>query len=179
MKKLITSSIATLLSIFALGFASVSAQSITNTGPGSNNQVITNNTTSCSSTNTNTIGIVNAGNQTSSSGSASTSGNTTGGNATSGSSSNNNSTSTSVSVNNSGCGTTTSTTPTPNTPGRGADQPGGGGRGASVQEVASIASLPATGTTPVAEVIAIGLAVTSGVGIAAYLARQYFISRIA
>ncbi len=172
MKKFLKTILATLASCMLFS-AAASAQVITNTGPGSNNQVVTNNTRSCSSTNTNVVGVTNTSNQTGSSGSANTSGNTTGGSSTSGSVSNNNNTSTSVAVNNSGCGATTA-----NTPGT-TSNPQGGGRGAGAGadavngELTSVASLPETGAASPAEYIASGLAALSALAIGGYLAKQY------
>lgn len=174
MKKLLKTGLATILSCMMLG-AAASAQVITNTGPGSNNQVITNNTSVRSCTNTNVVGVTNSSTQTSTSGAANTSGNTTGGNSTSGSASNSNNTSTSVAVANS-CGATTANTPPNggngggNGGGRGA---GGSGAGADAELVASIGSLPETGTTSPAQYLAGSLAVISALTVAGYLVKQY------
>jgi len=72
--------------------------SITNTGPGSHNQITVTNICTINVSNTTTVNINNSSSQTSSSGSTSSSGNTNGGTASSGSTSDSNSTDTSVTV---------------------------------------------------------------------------------
>lgn len=173
MKKFLKTSIATLLSFMMLS-AAASAQVITNTGPGSTNQVVTNNTSVVNCTNTNVVGVTNVNNQTSSSGTATTSGNTTGGSATSGSASNSNTTSTSVAATN-GCGATTANTPGSGGSGGGqtSSQGGGGGGAGADMELASVASLPETGTTSPAQYLVGSLAVMSALTIAGYLGKQY------
>lgn len=163
MKKIILTVLTSFSSIVILPVAA-SAQ-IVNTGPGSNNQIITNNTSTCTSTSSNSTTVTNTNSQSSNSGSSNTSGNTNGGSATSGSSSNSNQTSTSVTAtNNGGC------VPASSNPSGGN---GGGGSGGDVlgetvsaggQGAGEVLSLPETGVTSPAEKLAALTALTTGAG---------------
>lgn len=149
--------------IMLSGLASAQAN-ISNTGPGSNNQVTITSSTTTNCTSTNDIQVTNTNQQGSSSGSSNTSGNTSGGNATSGSATNTNSTSTSVAA--SGCTLASSVTPEPETP-------GGSGAGEVLGEstevaAVTVASLPATGELSDTQRLAATTAVLSGLILAGY-----------
>jgi hypothetical protein len=138
----------------------VSAETITNTGPNSNNTITNNSTQNSSTVCINTTTVSNTNNQGATSGSANNSGNTSSGGATSGSSSNTSSTNTSV---NSGCPGGTKAVPAGSAEAKAA----GGGvapNGARVDAQGRV--LPATGidgTLKIAAIAVAGFAAAAGV----------------
>lgn len=169
MKKLLTALALPVLCLASVG--SVSAASINNTGPGSNNQVRDNNTRNSNITCINNTNVKSNNNQSSNSGSANNSGNTNGGGASSGSSSNSNNSSTTV---NGGCAPGTrpvaANSPEAKAAGGGVAPSvapsGGRGAGAPAPQVdAQGRPLPATGvddTIRAAGIAVAGLAGTAG-----------------
>lgn len=151
MKKL-SLMVGVVLSFFVLGQVA-RAQSVENTGPGSNNTVNQETNTDCTVTNNNQVDVDNSNDQDTSTGDANNSGNTNGGDSTSGDANNDNSFDTDISIgNNQDCLPATSTSERP---------VGGMGGGAQV----------AATTTPQVKVTPVG-GVGAGEGNPADLVRQ-------
>ena len=142
---------------------------ITNTGPGSTNEIICVDSTKVHVTCSNNIYVVNNSEQVAGSGDANNSGNTTGGSSITGNATNENGTT--VEIGASCAPAAVTTPPTPTSP-----QPvtGFGGRGAGAPEAVAVAALPNTSSNPILDVAlvsAISLAVMlalSRLGIHAY-----------
>ena len=102
MSKILQIASASVVSLALMGGVAA-ADTISNTGPGSDNSIIHDNTSNCTVNNNNHLDVNNQNNQNSNSGNASGSNNTTGGNSQSGNSSNTSSSTTNVDINNHGC----------------------------------------------------------------------------
>ena len=127
------------------------ADTISNTGPGSDNSIVHNNTSNCTVDNNNNVDVNNQNNQNSNSGNASGNDNTTGGNSQSGDASNTSSSTTNVNINNHGCDpsvTSTTTTPvkTTTTPTTTTTKP-------TTAVLASSSTLPNTGSGSITQVV--------------------------
>jgi hypothetical protein len=147
---------------------------ITNTGPGSTNEITCVDSTKVHVTCSNNIYVVNNSDQIAGSGDATNGGNTTGGSSITGNAINENGTTVEIGASCAPAAVVTTPpapTPTPTSP-----QPvtGFGGRGAGAPEVVAVAALPNTSSNPILDVAlvsAISLAVAlvlSRLGILAY-----------
>ncbi len=174
MKKLLGALAGALLSIGLMTGVAAAQSSIGTTGPGSNNQINTNQTNTSVQTCTNTVRDTNTNVQGANSGTSNTSGNTVGGSAQSGTAGNTNSTSTNVNVG--GCGSNCTTCG--QTPGGGTtttgSTPGGQGGGtvsgvSTTASVAGVTALPATGSSTILAPLGIGAVVLGGLAVAAQL----------
>jgi len=132
-----------------------SAQSISNTGPGSTNTITNSQNCNASVTNNNNVSVSGSNNQNASSGNATNTGNTSGGNSSSGNASNNNSTSINFGINNGTAGVPC--LPGTNNPGNGGgntpnpiDNGTGGGGNVLGDSTTRIAMLPNTGESSAA-----------------------------
>lgn len=171
MKRSIVSSVISALSLMFVAIPASAQSSISNTGPGSTNQITSTSTTSLVCAQTNVATVLNSNAQASSSGAAATSNNTTAGSATSGSSANANNTATALNQQNSCLPGAQQAVANPNPE---------GGKGADVSaEPAStqVATLPNTGPVSPVEMTARASALLSGLAIAAYLGRDWMLRR--
>lgn len=146
---------------------------ITNTGPGSTNEITCVDSSTVHVVCSNDIYVVTDNSQSSGSGDADNSGNTTGGSSITGNATNENGTTVEIGAS---CAPAAAVTPPAPTPTPTSPQPvtGFGGRGAGAPEVVAVAALPNTSSNPILDVAlvsAISLAVAlvlSRLGILAY-----------
>lgn len=146
------------LNFAGLGGHAMAQSSITNTGPGSTNEITNTSTNTTTIDCTNDLTLSGSNTQTSGSGSSSVSGNTSGGSATSGSTSNTSSTSTSININGCPQAQTTSSTQPGGKGGEVTSAPSGGGAGVGVTPTV----LPETGGPTPIKYVGIGSVVLAG-----------------
>ncbi len=166
MKKILVAVCASVLSIAFVPAAAMADEcDISNTGPGSSNECVDENTVECDVTNNNEIDVDNDNDQDSNSGNAGNGGNTNGGGATSGDAENDNETDVDVDIDNDGCVDDEEET-------TGGGQGGGSTTTPTPQVKAATTTLPDTGT----EMVAVSLATAFVLGTASAIATKKLVS---
>ena len=144
MKKLAVTLATTVLCV-GLTTGTALADSISNTGPGSDNTIVNEQDEECIVENNNNVDVSNDSSQTSNSGNAGNQNNTSSGDATSGDAGNQNNAQVDVDITNAGCQQEEEREPVPVQP---TVQPGGRGSGVvkAAKAAEEVVSLPVTGT---------------------------------